>query len=310
VRTANSVENLAGVPVLIVDGDTINRKLLDRYVSGWGMRSECVSSGKDALALITSRIGRDNFRLAFLDMQLPGMDGITLAQQIKAGSSSATTLILLTSLSEVSICKDMRQRLFADCLTKPITETRLLDCILSVLAQPAEPLASPAQEPAAQNRATSKHLIDKPLRVLVAEDNDVNQKVILRQLLRLGLRADAVANGLEVLEACQRVSYDMVVMDCQMPGMDGYAATRKLREREHGNHRTTVIALTASARDEDRKRCLEAGMDDYLSKPVQFPDLARVVGRWIDLTMSRRSAVEGQDAALLELPARIALSSR
>jgi signal transduction histidine kinase/DNA-binding response OmpR family regulator len=304
-RIVKSLETLAGIPVLIVDGNATNRKLLDRYVSGWGMRSECVSNGVDAMTLITSRGGRDNFRLAFLDMQLTEPDGFTLAQQIKAGSSSKTTLILLTSLSEVSICKDMRQRLFADCLTKPIAETQLLDCILSALARPAESSPPPIQEqPVARSRPTSKDVIEKRVRVLVAEDNAVNQKVALRLLRRLGLRADAVANGLEVLEACQRIPYDIVVMDCQMPEMDGYEATRKLREREHGTRRTTVIALTASARAEDRERCLIAGMDDYLSKPVQFPDLARVIGRWIDLNF------DGQDDAPIQLPASTALSNR
>jgi signal transduction histidine kinase/CheY-like chemotaxis protein len=290
VPTARAPDSLLGLAVLIVDDNAANRRILEHYARGWGMRPECVSSGAEALVLIhardgNARNGADCFAVALLDMQMPGMDGITLAKRIQAEAPSPITLVLLTSLGELSIYKSMRQKLFADCLTKPIAKKQLLDCLLSALAQAAEPAPAVRQPVQPQSAAlpgpTPESVIGKPIRVLVAEDNAINQRVALLQLQRLGIRADAVANGLEVLDALSRVPYDIVFMDCQMPEMDGYEATRKLRQQEQGTRRTTVIALTASARAEDREHCLQAGMDDYLSKPVQFSDLAQVLGRWV-----------------------------
>ncbi len=281
VRTAQAPESLVGLAVLIVDDNATNLRILEKSVRGWGMRPECVSSGDEALVLINERNGADSFALALLDMQMPGMDGVALAKRIQAEAASPLTMILLTSLSELGICRSMRKKLFSDCLTKPIAKKQLLDCMLSALAQGAEPAPPEVQvQPAAHQFPMSERGIGKPIRVLVAEDNAINQRVALLQLQRLGFRADAVANGLEVLDALARVPYDIVLMDCQMPEMDGYEATRRLREREQSTQHTTVIAMTASARAEDRERCLQAGMDDYISKPVQFSDLAEVLGRW------------------------------
>jgi signal transduction histidine kinase/CheY-like chemotaxis protein len=280
VRTVPSSEGLVGLQVLIVDDQPANRTIVQHYVRGWGMRPECASSGAEALALINERGGTDAFALALLDMQMPGMDGISLAQRIKFDARLQMPLILLTSLSELNICKGERQRLFADCLTKPIAKLQLLNCLLSALARPGD-LAPPAAEgPGPSNLSTRELTPERPIRILLAEDNAVNQKLALLQLRQLGFRADAVANGLEVLEACQRVPYDIVIMDCQMPVMDGYEATRRLRRQEQGPEHITVIAMTASARREDRERCFEAGMDDYMSKPVHKSDLAQVLDRW------------------------------
>ncbi len=286
-RTVTSPDSLRGVPVLIVDNNGTNRRIIEHYVKSWGMRPTCASSGMEALGLMTARRGNDAFQLALLDMQMPGMDGVTLAKEIK--DSYETTLILLTSLGELSICKSMRQRLFADCLTKPIAKMQLLNCLLGAMARGTTPAAQ--QQPPGRPRDTPEKVKEKPIRVLVAEDNVVNQKVVLLQLKRLGYRADTVANGLEVLEACRRVPYDIVIMDCQMPEMDGYEATRKLRQQERGTRRTTIIALTASARAEDRERCLQAGMDDYLSKPVQYPDLAQILDRWVGSAVEQEPAL-------------------
>ncbi len=285
VSKATAPRTLENLSVLIVDDNAINRTIVEHYVAGWGMRAESASNADEALALVTSRNTLPPFDVVLLDLQMPGMDGISLAKQIRAHCSSDMPLILLTSLSELNICKTMRQRLFADCLTKPITKVQLLDCILRALARPSQSVPPAIQKPRAMLEPPRlENATEKRVRVLVAEDNVVNQKVALRQLQRIGLRADAVANGLEVLDACRRVPYEVVLMDCQMPEMDGYEATRKLRQRESGTTRhTTVIAMTASARTEDRERCLQAGMDDYISKPVQFSDLAQVLGRWVIL---------------------------
>jgi signal transduction histidine kinase/CheY-like chemotaxis protein len=280
VRIVPSSERLLGLPVLIVDDHPANTTIVQHYVRAWGMRPECVSSGAEALALINERGGADAFALGLLDMQMPGMDGISLARQIKFDARLQMPLILLTSLSEFNICKGERQRLFADCLTKPVAKLQLLNCLLSALAQPVD-LAPPAAEGSEPDHVSTREVAtERPIRVLLAEDNAVNQKLALLQLQKLGFRADAVANGLEVLEACQRVPYDIVIMDCQMPVMDGYEATRRLRAQEQGQEHITVIAMTASARPEDRERCFQAGMDDYMSKPVHMSDLAQVLDRW------------------------------
>jgi signal transduction histidine kinase/DNA-binding response OmpR family regulator len=292
VRTVQPPDGLLDLPVLIVDDNATNRKILEHYTRGWGMRPECAASGAEALVLVHARNGARNgtskaadaFAVGLLDMQMPGMDGIALAKQIQAEASPAMTLILLTSLSELSVGNGLRPSVIADCLTKPIAKKQLFDCLLSALdrAHAAEPTPPPVHvQPAARQGPAPESAMGKPIRVLVAEDNAINQRVALLQLQRLGFRADAVANGLEVLDALARVPYDLVIMDCQMPEMDGYEATRKLREKERGRPRTTVIAMTAGARAEDKERCLEAGMDDYISKPVQFSELAKVLERWV-----------------------------
>jgi CheY-like chemotaxis protein len=210
------------------------------------------------------------------------MDGITLAKEIKSGLSKDLPLILLTSFSDLGICKSLRERLFADCLTKPIAKGQLFESICGALAHGDDSVTIVVDQGPERDEAAPELDLGRSVRVLIAEDNAVNQKVVLRQLQKLGVRAEAVGNGKEVLEACRRVLYDIVLMDCQMPEMDGYEATRRLRQQESGTRRPTIIALTASARLEDRERCMEAGMDDYLSKPVQFPELAQVLRRWAE----------------------------
>ena len=279
-RLAKAPDSLSNLPVLIVEDNATNRKILDYYLRSWGMCPKAVSSGPEALDLLRSRAAHQPFRLALVDWQMPEMDGITLSKEIRAGCCPDLPLILLTSFGDLSICKSMRQRLFADCLTKPIAKAQLLESILGALAQ-AEENAPPATPAATVVKQCRDIATGKPIHILVAEDNAVNQKVALWQLHKLGYRAEAVANGLEVLEACKRFEYDIVMMDCQMPEMDGYQATRELRQREAGTRRTTVIAMTASARIEDRERCLEAGMDDYVSKPIESLTLARVLERWV-----------------------------
>jgi CheY-like chemotaxis protein len=215
-----------------------------------------------------------------LDMQMPGMDGMSVAKAIKADPQLRDTrIVVLTSLSHHPEEPDYRRLGIAAYLTKPVKQSRLFDCVANAMM-----LTDSASESARASRVTAGVTSAKPqdLRVLMAEDNAINQKVALRQLAKLGYSADAVANGAEVLAAIERVPYDVILMDCQMPEMDGYEATRRVRQIEAGDParpRHYIVALTAHALEGDRAKCLEAGMDDYLSKPIRIDDLAEALLR-------------------------------
>jgi len=239
-----------------------------------------VADGPQALDRL--RMAHRNARpyaLAILDYQMPEMDGIALARAIKADPVLAPLrLILLTSFGYRGHSGEAQRAGFEAYLLKPIRQSLLYDCLVTVLG------IAPAPSPA---RLITRHILTGEeaqlrARVLVAEDNVVNQKVAARMLEKLGCRVDVVANGLEAVEASGRIAYDCILMDCQMPEMDGYKATAVIRQRDaHTGGRTLIIAMTANALQGDRERCLEAGMDDYVSKPVQSQELAMMLRKWI-----------------------------
>ena len=270
---------LAGLRVLIVDDNMTNRKILSHQLGSRGMRHVEAESGKSALALLRSAAATDEaFDLAILDLMMPGMDGFELARIIKRDPSiAATPLVMLTSYGERGGSAAAQQLGIAAYLAKPIRQAALFECLANVVRTPhaAKILALPTKAPAIEVKPASNKLI------LIAEDNVVNQKVAIRQLRKLGYRADAVANGREVLEALARIPYDLVLMDCQMPEMDGYEATAAIRRHEPAPQRTPVIAMTAHALEGDRARCIAAGMDDYVSKPVKPEELQRVLERYL-----------------------------
>jgi CheY-like chemotaxis protein len=222
--------------------------------------------------------------LAILDFMMPGMDGFELARRIKSDPEiAAVNLVMLTSFGKRGHGAAARQAGVAAYLTKPVRQSQLFDCLANVIN--AAPTA-PAQNVSPSVKLVTRHTLKESATmsrklILLAEDNVVNQKVALRQLLKLGYRADAVANGRETLEALARIPYDLVLMDCQMPGLDGYAATRELRRREGTQHHTLVIAVTAYAMPADRQKCLDAGMDDYVAKPVLIENLERVLRKYL-----------------------------
>ncbi len=267
-------DSLKGVRVLIVDDNDTNRRILHHQFDAWGMRNDGVASGPDALvALQRASANGDPYRIVVLDMQMPGMDGADVARTLKADPGLAgTRVVILTSLAYHPDEEAFRQLGISAYLAKPVKQSRLMDCLADVLHRaPAvvQTLAAPA-------RATDA-APPRALRILLAEDNAVNQKVALRQLARLGYAADAVADGDEAVRAVQERPYDVVLMDCQMPRLDGYAATRRIRDLEHrtpGMRRHHIIALTANSMGGDREKCLQAGMNSYVSKPVKGDDLA------------------------------------
>jgi CheY-like chemotaxis protein/HPt (histidine-containing phosphotransfer) domain-containing protein len=262
---------LHGRRVLIVDDNATNRRILMRQAESWGMLARDTASPAQALEWI--RRG-DPFDLGILDMQMPEMDGVGLAEEIgRYRDARALPLLLLTSLASREGIRGGVE--FAASLTKPVKPSQLYDTLMNVLGatpagvQPAASRAGPVERPAEQ----------VPLRILVAEDNVVNQQLALLVLQKLGYRAEVTANGLEAIQALEREPYDIVLMDVQMPTMDGLEATRRIHQRWPEGRRPYVIAATASAMQEEREACLAAGMDDYLSKPIRVDELAAALRR-------------------------------
>jgi two-component system, sensor histidine kinase and response regulator len=216
------------------------------------------------------------------------MDGMMLAQAIQRDPLIANTkLILLTSMGRQFSSETLREAGIATCLVKPVKQSELFNSMVDVLAKARSPVTVYRAQPseARSESAPVASRAPRPLRVLVAEDNVVNQKVALRQLRKLGYHADAVANGLEVLAALDGIAYDVILMDCHMPELDGYQATRLIRDREGAqspgpaSQRVRIIAMTANAMEGDREKCLAAGMDDYVAKPVREEALRSALNR-------------------------------
>ncbi|MDQ2856243.1 MAG: response regulator, partial [Acidobacteriota bacterium] len=269
---------------LIVDDNATNRKILSHQLSSWGMIHEEADAGVRALELLRAAAAQGTaYDLAILDLMMPGMDGFELARTIKSDPNiAAVRLVLLTSYGQRGHSMTAREAGIAAYLTKPVRQSQLFDCLSNVVSQASLTSGldlSSSQVPAKlltrhslkEIKMTSQKLI------LLAEDNVVNQKVAVRQLEKLGYRADAVANGREALEALGRIPYDLVLMDCQMPEMDGYEATAEIRRREGEAKHTPIVAMTAHALEGDRAKCIAAGMDDYVSKPVKPEQLSAVL---------------------------------
>ena len=280
-RLALPPAEIRGVHILVVDDNATNRDILTAQLSAWGVRSEEVADGPKALLALARAVDANNpFAAAILDMQMPGMDGADLARAIKADRDLAQTrLVLMTSMGERGDARQMEEMGFAAYLVKPVRQSDLFDSLSAVLAGKA--LARPEQP--IITRHTIREMRRSAVRILLAEDNITNQQVALGILKRFGLHADAVGNGAEALKALETVAYDVVLMDVQMPEMDGFEATRLIRDPNSAvrNHQIPIIAMTAHAMQGDRERCLQAGMDDYLTKPVSSQALSEALERWL-----------------------------
>jgi PAS domain S-box-containing protein len=273
---------LAGVRVLIVDDNATNREILVARLGFWGMRPEEAPEGPSGLQALYRALGQgDPFRLALVDLQMPGMDGETVGRAVRADPKLAETrLVMLASLGSRGDAMRFREIGFSGYATKPVRHEELKAILSQALT------AAVAGEP---RPIVTRHTAREPLaglahrkaRILLAEDNLTNQQVALGILLKLGLTADAVANGREALHALQAVPYDLVLMDVQMPEMDGLEATREIRARVSGCCGIPIIAMTAHAMQGDRNRCLEAGMNDYLSKPISPRALMEALEKWL-----------------------------
>jgi PAS domain S-box-containing protein len=264
-----SQPELVGKRLLVVDDNATNRNILVRYAESWGLLPRATASPREALAWV--RRG-DPFDLALLDMQMPEMDGVALARALRRERDARSLqLVLLTSLGRRA--EDGPTAVaFAAQLAKPIKASRLYETLVGVLAVRPAGVPAPAAAPGPAAASPS-------LRILVAEDNEVNRKLALALLARMGHAADVAPNGLEAVAALERERYDVVLMDVEMPEMDGLEATRQIRARWPGERGPRVIAMTAKAMQGDREVCLEAGMDDYLAKPIRREELAAALAR-------------------------------
>ncbi|MBI4522064.1 MAG: response regulator [Gemmatimonadetes bacterium] len=274
---------LRGLRVLVLDDNATNRMLLRQQLGAHGLRVELAQGGAEALERLRAAVAEGApYALVLSDLGMPGMDGLEFARQVKADPAlAACPLILLTSTTQIGQVTLVQQAGFAGYLIKPIREGQLLACVQSVLAfggmpadMPPPPIVTEHHVAPASERGRT--------RVLLAEDNQVNQKVAVLMLDKIGCRVDVVANGQEAIDALERLPYDIVFMDCQMPELDGFQATAEIRRLEaSGRRHTPIVAMTANAMQEDRGRCLAAGMDDYIPKPVKREQLETVLRRWI-----------------------------
>ena len=284
---------MRGLRMLVVDDNATNRKILRALGESWGMTVWETESPVNALEHLR---GDSSFHVALLDYNMPEMDGLSLAREIRSRFGAGMTILILSSGgmpgSEVEVAASIVQ----GTLSKPIRQSQLYNSLLNVLA--GRPIRVPPEE---RHRSTAPAPSSplRPLRILLAEDNVVNQKVAQLLLRQLGQRADLATNGIEAVSALKRQHYDVVLMDCQMPEMDGFDATREIREQIPQERQPYIVAMTANALEGDREDCLRAGMDDYIAKPVDRAHLRAILASVESMT-SANLEEHVHDHAVLE----------
>ncbi|MEH2118224.1 response regulator [Nostoc sp.] len=304
--------------LLVVDDNATNRKIIHHQATRWGMLVDQAASATTALQAIQEAAKQKNlYDIAVVDMQMPEIDGMTLGEQIKANSAIAgLPLIMLTSTNQRDEIQRALKIGFAAYLVKPVKPSRLLDTIMTILGTQMEQEESEvrSQELKLKNHENNSnyHSPGSPkLRILLAEDNLVNQKVALKQLQSLGYSADVAGNGKEVLQLLKNIPYDLILMDCQMPVLDGFETTKEIHRWQESSfassRRPVVVAMTANAMKEDQQMCLDAGMDDYLSKPVTKQKLAAALQHWGSVIFKAKEIaateqISTTDVSLVNLP--------
>ena len=288
--------DIKGLHILVVDDHPVNRLLVATLLKGWGCRFAEAADGRSALEIMrkANREG-DSFKVALLDMQMPEMDGRELSAHIRGDPAiAATRLVLLTSLGSRGDSLWIKEAGFSGYLTKPVRQSQLYDCLAMVAGMNGSAMPG--------NLVTRHRVADAVrhnVRVLLVEDNYTNQEVALVILRKLGYKVDLATNGQEALSALERQRYNLVLMDCQMPQMDGFEAARAIRSGAGHvlDPEVPIVAMTANAMAGDRERCLEAGMDDYIAKPVQPKDLVDKLSLWLTRERKTKKVVMPEPAA-------------
>ena len=285
---------LTGARALVLEASPINRGILLEQLANWGMNTRVAETPEQVVEFLADASARSlPYDIALIDLGVPGMDAFDLARSIRARADVAKARLIMLSRRHVEI-RSAREAGFDACLIKPVRQTVLYECLVNALAGHAQdaaasaPLAAPANNRPAEARG----------RILLVEDNVINQQVALGILQIQGHEVTVANNGKEALEACARTGFDLILMDCHMPEMDGFEATMELRKREQssGAKRLPIIALTANAMAQDREECLNAGMDDHLSKPFSMQTMHEMLARWMPRQAAARP--KGDPAAL------------
>ena len=297
--------DIGGLRVLVVDDSATNRKVFQEQLKAWGCYTEDATNAFKALNMLQAAVeAQKPYDLALIDFHMAGMDGEELARKIRSDSMIAhTPLVLITSIPQRGDAAKMLDVGFDAYLTKPVKQVQIHDTIAMVMGLRRK--TDPAKERSLVTQHTLKEAARGRYKILLVEDNIVNQKVASRMLEKAGFRCDVAENGREALEAVFRIPYDLVFMDCQMPVMDGYEATREIRKIEEKGRHTHIVAMTAHAMKGDREHCLEVGMDDYITKPVTFASLCEILERYLG-TGGQYEQASPQEEAGQTVPVRIA----
>ena len=274
--------NLEGLRALVFDKNDANRQIFKTYLESWRCRVEVAASASEAMKKLLSAADGDNaFQVALLGHCMPDMDGESLGREIKmVPQLKNLVLVMLTSVGKQGDAKCLEKLGFSAYLVKPIKRLQLFDCLRIVTGKSGDAEKNTSRQIVTQYSISEDH--KKRVRILLAEDNIVNQRVALHILeKKLGYHADIVTNGKEAIEYLEKMDYDLVLMDCQMPEMDGYEATQKIRDENSTvrDRKIPIIAMTANAMKGDREKCLEVGMDDYVSKPININKFTDTIER-------------------------------
>lgn len=296
-EAAPQLADLSTVRVLVVEDNATNRLILTEQLASWHMRCDTAADAGSALELLRTGARRgEAYELVILDMEMPGTNGLQLARAIKAEPALAQAKLVLLTSGSSGTGDEARDAGIDAVLAKPARQSALYNCLAEVMTAIAQqPTPTPAPAAPADLALDRSHL-----RILVADDNAVNREVARYILKARGYRIDVVEDGLEAVAAVDANAYDAVLMDCQMPELDGYAAAGEIRRREGDSHRTPIIALTANALAGEREKCIAAGMDDYVSKPLRPEALFAVLDRYTgiaaatDTTPAPLAAAQGE----------------